>query len=197
VPFLSVILILEEALPFVVIYAPFLLPSTCKLPSQQRRIDSIADQKRAKALLFANDALSTANTGVTSLLPGGGSQPIVVQAIARYECRLAGVFLFYSPSLQGAWSSVVPPDIDPTRPYHPPPPNHCRTRCSNIPRRSQWPKPLGCVHPGRAQDNSRQARIVRFIFVLSAIDTQILMFGLTVRLLASPQPSYERTYGIT
>ena len=58
-PFLYIILILEDALSLVVIYAPFLLPSTCKLPSQQRWIDSLADQKRAKALLFANDALST------------------------------------------------------------------------------------------------------------------------------------------
>ena len=86
VPFLSVILILEEALPLVVIYAPFLLPSTCKLPSQQRRIDSIADQKRAKALLLANDALSTTNTETISLLDSEGSRPTVVRAIARYEC---------------------------------------------------------------------------------------------------------------
>lgn len=85
VPFLSIVLIMEEALPLVVIYAPFLLPSTCKLPSQQRRIDSIADQKRAKALLLANDALSTTNAEITSLLAPGGSQPTVVQAIARCE----------------------------------------------------------------------------------------------------------------
>jgi len=83
VPFLSIALILEEALPLVVIYAPFLLPSTCKLPSQQRRIDSIADQKRAKALLLANDAFSTADTEITSLLTPGGSQPTIVRAIAR------------------------------------------------------------------------------------------------------------------
>ena len=91
VPFLSIVLIMEEALPLVVIYAPFLLPSTCKLPSQQRRIDSIADQKRAKALLLANDTLSTADTEITSLLTPGGSQPTVVQAVARYEYSRAAV----------------------------------------------------------------------------------------------------------
>ena len=93
-PFLSIILILEEALPLVVIYAPFLLPSTCKLPSQQRRIDSIADQKRAKALLFANDALSLTNTEILSLLDGEGFPPMAVRAIARYECLLVGVSPF-------------------------------------------------------------------------------------------------------
>ena len=98
VPFLSIVLIMEEALPLVVIYAPFLLPSTCKLPSQQRRIDSIADQKRAKALLLANDALSTTNTEITSLLAPGGSQPTVVQAIARCErSRGAGSPSFLIP----------------------------------------------------------------------------------------------------
>lgn len=94
-PFLSVILIMEEALPLIVIYAPFLLPSTCKLPSQQRRIDSIADQKRAKALLLARDALSITNTEITSLLDGSGSRPMVVRAIARYECSLVGVSSFF------------------------------------------------------------------------------------------------------
>ncbi|QRV79194.1 LETM1 and EF-hand domain-containing protein anon-60Da, mitochondrial [Ceratobasidium sp. AG-Ba] len=38
VPFLLILLILEEALPLVVLYAPFLLPSTCILPNQRARI---------------------------------------------------------------------------------------------------------------------------------------------------------------
>lgn len=38
VPFLLILLIVEEALPLVVLYAPFLLPSTCILPSQRARI---------------------------------------------------------------------------------------------------------------------------------------------------------------
>ncbi|KAG8720780.1 hypothetical protein FRC08_018239 [Ceratobasidium sp. 394] len=38
VPFLLILLILEEALPLIVLYAPFLLPSTCILPNQRARI---------------------------------------------------------------------------------------------------------------------------------------------------------------
>ncbi|KAG9083449.1 hypothetical protein FRC06_004527 [Ceratobasidium sp. 370] len=38
VPFLLSLLILEEALPLVVLYAPFLLPLTCILPNQRARI---------------------------------------------------------------------------------------------------------------------------------------------------------------
>ncbi|KAJ1304707.1 hypothetical protein OPQ81_005846 [Rhizoctonia solani] len=38
IPFLLILLILEEALPLVVLYAPFLLPSTCILPNQRARI---------------------------------------------------------------------------------------------------------------------------------------------------------------
>lgn len=50
VPFVSIIVILEEILPLVILYAPFLLPSTCKLPSQARRIEDLADRKRWDAL---------------------------------------------------------------------------------------------------------------------------------------------------
>jgi len=38
VPFLLMILIIEEIIPLVVLYAPFILPSTCLLPSQKERI---------------------------------------------------------------------------------------------------------------------------------------------------------------
>jgi LETM1 and EF-hand domain-containing protein 1, mitochondrial len=51
IPFVSIIIILEEILPLVIIYAPFLLPSTCKLPSQARRIEDLGDKKRWDALL--------------------------------------------------------------------------------------------------------------------------------------------------
>ena len=43
---------------------------------------------------------------------------------------------FFTSSLQGAWSPVVPPNIDSTRLYYPPSPNHRRTRCTSIPGRS-------------------------------------------------------------
>ena len=50
IPFLIIALILEEVIPLIAIYAPFMLPSTCILPSQQQRIEA----KRAeKAKVFA------------------------------------------------------------------------------------------------------------------------------------------------
>ncbi|GJE96721.1 LETM1 domain-containing protein [Phanerochaete sordida] len=45
IPFALIIIIAEEAIPLVVMYAPFILPSTCILPSQKERI---AAKKRAK-----------------------------------------------------------------------------------------------------------------------------------------------------
>ncbi|THG98788.1 hypothetical protein EW026_g3465 [Hermanssonia centrifuga] len=45
IPFALIILIAEELIPLVVMYAPFILPSTCILPAQKERIDR---KKRAK-----------------------------------------------------------------------------------------------------------------------------------------------------
>lgn len=41
-----IIIIAEEAIPLVVIYAPFLLPSTCLLPSQRERIENKRREKQ-------------------------------------------------------------------------------------------------------------------------------------------------------
>lgn len=45
-----IIIVAEEAIPLVVIYAPFLLPSTCLLPSQKERIEN---KRREKQKTFA------------------------------------------------------------------------------------------------------------------------------------------------
>lgn len=50
VPFVLVLLLLEEALPLLVIYVPSLLPSTCVLPSQRHRMDQKRAQKQLRAL---------------------------------------------------------------------------------------------------------------------------------------------------
>lgn len=50
VPFILILIILEEALPLVVIYAPFMLPSTTVLPSQAERIYAKREEKKAQAL---------------------------------------------------------------------------------------------------------------------------------------------------
>ncbi|KAF9047288.1 hypothetical protein BJ165DRAFT_1082310 [Panaeolus papilionaceus] len=45
VPFLIIALILEEVIPLIAIYAPFMLPSTCILPSQRERIEAKRAEK--------------------------------------------------------------------------------------------------------------------------------------------------------
>ncbi|KAF8813624.1 hypothetical protein BYT27DRAFT_7083804 [Phlegmacium glaucopus] len=45
IPFLMIALILEEVIPLIAIYAPFMLPSTCILPSQQQRIEAKRAEK--------------------------------------------------------------------------------------------------------------------------------------------------------
>jgi len=52
VPFLFIALLLEEVIPLIAIYAPFMLPSTCVLPSQRERIEA---KRTEKATAFAND----------------------------------------------------------------------------------------------------------------------------------------------
>ncbi|KAI8969574.1 hypothetical protein BD414DRAFT_510907 [Trametes punicea] len=76
IPFALIILIAEEAIPLVVIYTPFLLPSTCLLPSQKERIDA---KRREKQRSFAETmkpvfedvysrAISHPDAGVDALL---------------------------------------------------------------------------------------------------------------------------------
>lgn len=48
--FVAILLILEEILPLVVIYAPGLLPSTCILPSQLAKIRHKDELRRAEAI---------------------------------------------------------------------------------------------------------------------------------------------------
>ncbi|KAI0356304.1 hypothetical protein OH77DRAFT_1495632 [Trametes cingulata] len=56
IPFALIIIIAEEAIPLVVIYTPFLLPSTCLLPSQKERIDA---KRREKQRSFAQEMKSS------------------------------------------------------------------------------------------------------------------------------------------
>lgn len=54
--FLFILLILEEALPLVVIWAPSLLPSTCILPNQLTKIRMGEEVKRAQAFQQLNES---------------------------------------------------------------------------------------------------------------------------------------------
>lgn len=49
IPFLIIALVLEEVVPLIAIYAPFMLPSTCILPSQLERIQSTRTNKQIAA----------------------------------------------------------------------------------------------------------------------------------------------------
>jgi LETM1 and EF-hand domain-containing protein 1 len=46
VPFIAIVLILEEVIPLIVLYAPGMLPSTCVLTSQRERIDAKRREKQ-------------------------------------------------------------------------------------------------------------------------------------------------------
>ncbi|PPQ65014.1 hypothetical protein CVT26_015723 [Gymnopilus dilepis] len=68
VPFLIIALVLEEIIPLIAIYAPFLLPSTCILPSQRERIEA----KRAeKAAAFMTQYYTTFGELVRAEQPKG------------------------------------------------------------------------------------------------------------------------------
>ena len=53
VPFVLTIVIIEEIIPLIVLYAPGLLPSTCVLPSQRERILTKRHEKQRQAYTFA------------------------------------------------------------------------------------------------------------------------------------------------
>ena len=49
-PFVAIVIVLEEIIPLIVLYAPGMLPSTCILHSQRERIDR---KRREKQRAFA------------------------------------------------------------------------------------------------------------------------------------------------
>jgi len=66
VPFVLTLVILEEALPFIVLYAPGMLPSTTILPSQADRIYDRKEEKKAEALVQAKIFLESTNKSTPS-----------------------------------------------------------------------------------------------------------------------------------
>jgi LETM1 and EF-hand domain-containing protein 1 len=87
VPFISIIIILEEILPVVIIYAPFLLPSTCKLPSQARRIEDLGDKKRWDALVSLGRVLQL-REGLDPALKSNEGLPLLGHEQGTAEGRL-------------------------------------------------------------------------------------------------------------
>ncbi|TCD60262.1 hypothetical protein EIP91_010454, partial [Steccherinum ochraceum] len=58
IPFAMIILIIEEIIPLIVLYAPFILPSTCILPTQKDRIDAKKREKQRVLVQSYTDAFA-------------------------------------------------------------------------------------------------------------------------------------------
>ena len=77
--FLLILVTVEELLPLMVIYTPFMLPSTCILPSQRNKIRQRFEVKREKAIQALNKTVpsisvlqtndNTAKAAVAALSP--------------------------------------------------------------------------------------------------------------------------------
>jgi LETM1 and EF-hand domain-containing protein 1 len=80
VPFVAIVLLLEEVIPLIVLYAPGMLPSTCILASQRERIDAKRREKqRAYAETSRDVFLDVLKAGPTAL---ASSLPNTVSSIA-------------------------------------------------------------------------------------------------------------------
>lgn len=55
------LIIIEEIIPLVVLYAPGILPSTCILPSQRDRIDSQRHERQRSALATMREVFGKVN----------------------------------------------------------------------------------------------------------------------------------------
>ncbi|KAF6760010.1 hypothetical protein DFP72DRAFT_1096101 [Ephemerocybe angulata] len=72
IPFLIIALLLEEVIPLIAIYAPFMLPSTCILPSQRARIEAKRAEKALNSsvnskAVFSSIKSQAAASGLVSL----------------------------------------------------------------------------------------------------------------------------------
>jgi len=61
VPFILTVIVLEEVIPLIVLYAPGFLPSTCLLPSQRERIEVKRRVKRVAHMALAKAELESSN----------------------------------------------------------------------------------------------------------------------------------------
>jgi len=80
VPFVAIVLLLEEVIPLIVLYAPGMLPSTCILASQRERIDAKRREKLRDFAETMRDVFSgVLKAGPTTL---ASSLPNTVSGIA-------------------------------------------------------------------------------------------------------------------
>lgn len=86
IPFALIIIIAEEAIPFVVMWAPFLLPSTCILPAQRERI---AGKKRAQQIATAE----TLKNVFQDILQRSSNEKDLLALLGQPEAKAIGEYV--------------------------------------------------------------------------------------------------------
>jgi hypothetical protein len=82
VPFVFFLMTLEEILPLMVLYTPWLLPSTTILPSQFLRIKSAEEIKRREALLKVGKELNAADNSLVVSAPTPSTSTPVLNSLS-------------------------------------------------------------------------------------------------------------------
>lgn len=89
VPFLLIVLIIEEIIPLIVMYVPGVLPSTCILPSQIERIQMKAENTRKNAIKSVSSLLKDVNMDDLKQLASSGLNKFDA-ALLKELCRVFG-----------------------------------------------------------------------------------------------------------
>ncbi|KAG8934380.1 hypothetical protein FRC01_003337 [Tulasnella sp. 417] len=89
VPFLLIVLIIEEIIPLIVMYVPGILPSTCILPSQLERIQTKAENTRKDALKSVSSLLKDVKMEDLKSLVAGGLKSFDTPLLKEL-CRVFG-----------------------------------------------------------------------------------------------------------
>ena len=87
VPFVLMLLIIEEIIPLVVLYTPGLLPSTCILPSQQERILNKRRQMQTKVYQAKDKVLLDTIKNLSNSGPAGFQLDRLDARATKVLCR--------------------------------------------------------------------------------------------------------------
>jgi LETM1 and EF-hand domain-containing protein 1 len=102
IPFLIIVIIVEEVIPIIAIYAPFMLPSTTIFPSQLKRIE---DKARDKQVSFANNRALFAKVAQIGQGHGKGKEMVHLPELraargTKAVCGILRLATWGPPSLQ-------------------------------------------------------------------------------------------------
>ncbi|KII92861.1 hypothetical protein PLICRDRAFT_51194 [Plicaturopsis crispa FD-325 SS-3] len=86
IPFLIVVIILEEIIPLIALYAPWMLPSTCLLPSQRERIEAKKQDKQMEA----REKFRSTYLDLRRVAAGAGFVPVKSLTQASFAESLCG-----------------------------------------------------------------------------------------------------------